>query len=452
LELLKALSFLSKSNSVENLEIISDSELQSRLDYYHRSRIESVPQEAKALKIDGLRNSILLSSISARNTISGLSPKFLACDTIVANDRLFYFAAPQSEVKKTQWLLAGSPKKDGIDRKKLTKILHYYAGMASFMEAGFLHVLPYTMPEPPADSIPITYSKDRYRSLVPDRVYEFVRESVQILSLERHHDVGLVVVDKPEIQRTRTIGIRFRDDDVTSGMGIHRYSTMQPEGRNPDGSYRVVFDVFNETPLDEATYKSWVEQCFNKDVGMRLQNIGEELILANTLGVPYLTESQFETELLSKAGVSSSGEATDPISFLEANLGSLAVDDPQIVFRLRTDAALLLTRFRDSLENIADKLQGVSPSEFTAKSQQLFRTEIESQIEEIRTTQDKLFMGAVAGAVTFGFALLTGNVLPVSAVIPVLLAGAGVGALPTVPDYLKGKRRPEFIWQKLVRK
>jgi hypothetical protein len=129
LDILKALSFLTKDNQVVSLDAIPESDLRSRLNYYHASRKESAPSEAQALIKRDLRNSMLVSSISARNNVPGVTPKLLLCDNIIIDDALFWFAAPETEPQRSHALMSGFPPKDEIDRDKLKRILTKLAGL-----------------------------------------------------------------------------------------------------------------------------------------------------------------------------------------------------------------------------------------------------------------------------------------------------------------------------------
>jgi len=134
--------------------------------------------------------------------------------------------------------------------------------------------------------------------------------------------------------------------------------------------------------------------------------------------------------------------------------GLLNLTDPTMVFRVRTENAALIERFRLSLREVAGQLQGVAAGEFTMRAQQLFEREIRPQIAEVNAAATKVVEAAGKGLLQTGggllLALLTGSALPARALL--LFAANGIigEAIPAVGDYIRSRKKPEFIWGKLM--
>src|ERR1019366_3391724 len=92
LELLRAISFLEKDNSVADLARIPEPQIKQRLAYYYDSRRKAANREMTALINSKPQNSALLSSVSAANAVIPLCPKFLVRESLIVADPLLPIA------------------------------------------------------------------------------------------------------------------------------------------------------------------------------------------------------------------------------------------------------------------------------------------------------------------------------------------------------------------------
>jgi hypothetical protein len=453
LQLLKAISFLNNDNTVADLEKIPLPELAAKLRYYYDKCIELSDRQAERIAAIGFGDASLVSSISASNSVMDLVPKLLVQEALVANDPLFAFATPTSEHSKVEIEAMGFGANEGVNLGKLHNKLLYFSMLAPFLEAGFLHVIPTSLLHKAPDVLPVYAPKNLYRERVPQKAVEFVFRSVVVNPLARTSN-RMIVVDEPNHKRNRQICVSFRGDDTVTHGSFYFFRQVEYLGENPDGSLKIAYPPWNDDPLDEAQYKIWEEQVINQTVGARLESIGDEMRLAQTLGAPYMTESAFEAELLARSGgIVEEDASTLAVNFLEANSGLLNLTDPNLIFRIRTEKAELFERFRLSLKDISLQLRGVEEKEFAARAKQLFEREVQPQIAEINGGIGKIVESAGKGLLQTGggllLALQTGPSIAVAALLGFAANGIVGEAIPAIGDYLRSRKRPEFIWNKL---
>ena len=269
----------------------------------------------------------------------------------------------------------------------------------------------------------------------------------------RREQNELIVLPEANIQRNRQICLTFKDDKAANASSFYFYRDFEILGQNPDGSYKFSYQPWSDEPLGVAQYDIWIEQSINQTVGKRLESIAKEMQIADLLGAPYLTESNFEAALLAKASSSVVQTTENAINFLEANLDLLNLENPAVVYRLRTDNEKLLTRFRLSLASIAERLKGLSNEEYHIQARQLFESEIQPQIAEVNAATQRMVESAARGAIqagsAFALAIMAGNALPICAMLPFIANGMASEAIPAVGDYLRLRNQPQYLWYKL---
>jgi hypothetical protein len=184
--------------------------------------------------------------------------------------------------------------------------------------------------------------------------------------------------------------------------------------------------------------------------------VTNEMALAQRLGASYITESGFEARLCGMAGTQQEYVGSvDAVNFLHAVMDELQLGDPTMVARLRHDYPVVFERFRRSLRSIANELQGTGEG-FHDRARQLFDTEIRPQILDVRTAMSKVTFAGIGGGITFGMdialAVMTGDAVPFIGGL-VLATSVGVmAAAQAVPDYLRHRTSPEFIWSKITKR
>ena len=451
LECLRELAFLGKNNSIANLEKFSQQEIKEKLDQYYCHRLTHFSKEISELRRTQVSGSSLISSLSASNAVLPLCPKLLVQEKLYANDPLVKLATPVHGFSRTERAALGIVLDEPININILSNKLKFFSALAPFVEGGFLAILPFgALHEPPVD-LPFYAPKNYFRELVPENVVEYVHKCAKIQPVAQSPD-GLLILSGPNIQRNRQVSILFEGDEEGTHGYFYAFREGKKEGKTEDGSILFSYPPWDDRPLDEITYNLWIEQSINKIIGNRLESISKEMGLAESFGATYLTESTFEANLL--ACNSESGGSTNDraIRFLQANAGILNIDDPQTIFRLRTENVKFLDRFRLSLRSISEELIGLSGDDFSEKAKRLFEKEIQPQIAEINNLagriQSNLAVGLIGSVGAIFLGIMSGTILPFS----VLLGLAALGTAPSLPsigDYQRIKKQPQFIWHRL---
>ena len=454
LELLRAISFLEKDNSVADLARIPEPQIKQRLAYYYDSRRKAANREMTALINSKPQNSALLSSVSAANAVIPLCPKFLVRESLIVADPLLPIAKPTNEMTKVEQQGLGIPTDDSVDLVRLANEVQYFSALAPYIEAGFLHTLPLSLLHEAPDEIPLNWPKNLYRELVPSDAVDFVRQSAIVRPMAKTPD-GLIVLEEPNTQMKRQVSITFKGDENSNGAMFYSFREFHVEKVKPGGIIEFSYKPWSDEPLDKAQYDIWIEQSINKTLGTRLESISKEMHIADALGAPYLTESTFEAHLLARSGQPTSTPGSNAINFLQANNHLLNLEEPKAIFQLRTDNAALFNRFRLSLAAVSQELEGLDGQDFEQRAKQLFEKEIQPQIAEMNAAIGRLESAAAKGLIQTGAALvlglLTGSVLPVAAMLIFASAGVAGEALPAVGDYLRARKQPQFIWHKLTK-
>ena len=207
--------------------------------------------------------------------------------------------------------------------------------------------------------------------------------------------------------------------------------------------------------LPKNVFDAWVYQSINRTIIQRLQSVASEFRLAQSLGHLYITESAFESSLLSQSGAKSP-PAHLAVEFLQANKTIIPIQSPQQVLAIREKNPLLFERFRSQLLSVSEQLHGLEGAEFSEKAKRLFQTEIQPHIDEITNAAKSIITSTVKGGLWalggVALAIISGSSVPL---IPALLYGAAgslTGTYSGVSEYMEKRKQPELVWSQLKKK
>jgi hypothetical protein len=455
LELLNTVGLLSK-DKVADLSAFDDSALGRLQRYYYEQRSRTVNSELDALRRDQSLSG-LVSSFSARNAVLPLLPSFLIHGHLITDDPLFRMCVPESEMSVVQKQAMGMNASQEIDRVMIANKLEYFSMLAPVIRAELLTVLPLHILHLPPEQLPIFYAEDRFRSEIPDNIHDFIHQNAVIQPVVLHKESGALIIPREPVKEPcRAISISFQNDSHTHSAGIYFYQTMQAEEVDHDtGRIKVSLSWSPDEPIQEDVYKGWVYQSINRTIIQRLGSISSELRLAASMDHSYMTESQFESALLSQCGFQGEESSTQAVNFLRATETLIQIPSPEEVVRLRDKHAEAFFRFRASLLETSAALKGVSPDEFGTKAQRLYRTQIQPQVDEIEKSVRAICTSVTKGTlVSLGgvaFAIASGAALPLVAASLYATSGALTESLPALSDYMASRKKPEFIWKQLQR-
>ncbi|HIF9263652.1 TPA: hypothetical protein ACX6Q5_002958 [Photobacterium damselae] len=235
------------------------------------------------------------------------------------------------------------------------------------------------------------------------------------------------------------------------------HKTIQPESVKRDGDNLILTQCWDpDGTLDQNSFDIWSYQVVNQAILARLKSIYDQTYLASLLGYTYVTESQFESKLLSLAGIEQSDTVSPCAKFLELNDTFIQIDSPSVILKLRDKYNNTFNTFNRSLLCISEELTSVHEGDFEKRATNLFHREIMPQVDELRDGIGTINSGLVKGALaSFGgaaFAIVTGTALPI---IPSLMLGVAGGlteAYPAIAANQRVKKKPAYIWHRIVKK
>lgn len=452
---LKAIGLLDANNNPCDLSTITDGRLRSLLTYYYNDRSRAFNGELEALRRPDSFSGFV-SSISAVNAAFSLLPSFLVYGHLIADDPLYRISVPEQEISRVQKQAMGINKQQGIDRSEILNKLQYFSLLAPLIEAELLAVLPLHYLHLPPKELPLFASEDSFRSEVPQHIHDFVHSKAIIEPVILDKDTGsLIIPHKSCATGSRAICISFPDDQKYAA-NIYFYQEMRGLGVEPEsGHIRVSMEWKPDTDLPKDIFDAWVYQSINRTIIQRLRSVASEFRLAQSLGHLYITESAFESSLLSQSGAKSPPVHT-AVEFLQANETMIPIQSPQQVLAIREKNPLLFDRFQAQLLSVSEQLHGLEEPEFTEKAKRLFQTEIQPQIDEISNAAASIITSTVKGSLWalggIALAIISGSSIPF---VPALLYGTASGLTETyssVSEYMKKRKQPEFVWSQLKKK
>ncbi|MDR7088600.1 hypothetical protein [Cellvibrio fibrivorans] len=436
IDLLLDAGLITSSGRAIDIAKHSNREISEKLSQYNSARISTFESEISDYAITKKLNA-LFSTGSTSNTKSTILSSTLVYDSIILDDPL---VTSSTEISLDQVL----------------KGLKFFEWAFELINAGFLMVLPLSFYNRPSDKIPLLLSEDAFRSCIPDEIHDFIHENSIIKSVSRSDKGEMLILSESAFQKRRTaLHVEFRNDYWKSGVSLYLYQSLEDCEKNEAGELICKQTWDSNGTLEEEQFKYWAYQSVNQAMRSRLSNIYNETYLADRLGHTYITESEFEAKFLAMSGIKESGKKHPSARFLEANKGFISIESPEKIIDLRNRHYHAFERFNYSLLHVAECLSDVSPEEFEKKAKKLFHSEIMPQIDEIRINVGSLYKAGVKGGLVtlsgLAAAIATGSAVPL---IPALML-TSVGALTEVYPMIDGarqlKKKPAFIWHKLIK-
>ncbi|MNE74913.1 hypothetical protein D3C80_1710280 [compost metagenome] len=143
------------------------------------------------------------------------------------------------------------------------------------------------------------------------------------------------------------------------------------------------------------------------------------------------------------------------MKFLNLNNSFINIESPTTIIRLRDKYSVGFERFNSSLLAVSEELHGIEENKFDQKCSALFHKEIMPQVDEVRDAIGQIGTGFLKGTLLslsgIGLAIGTGSAM---ALVPSLLASASTvmsETLPAVRQLQSYKKRPGYIWHRLVK-
>lgn len=437
LNLLIEAGFLLPSGKINNFSKIPHSEITNRLRYYAKARIQTAGSEInKDTSTDSI--SVLFSRTSSKITRDKILCASLVYKTIVIDDPLI-------------------SSREQVSVKELRDALNFYSWAFPLIKRGFLKTLPITLLSFQKKEIPLLYSDDAFKSSVPFKIHDFIHRSAQLKSVI-HDDKGRIIIlrEKADLKKRPAIHVSFKEDYWVNGVNLYLYQTMENiETKEDEITATLKWD--RNLNLSHDNFSAWKYQVVNQAIRARLINIQSECELANNIGCIYVTESKFESTLLSAAtGDLEKHPTIHPAAkFIEANNSFIRIDSPSTIIELRDNYPDAFKRFHYSLLDIADRLIKASPENFDKDARKLFALEIMPQIDHFKDSINAMRANATKGSLTslggFALAFATDSTIPLISMIMSNVSSSMTEAFPSISQHQLLKKRPAYIWHRLTK-
>ncbi|HIF9212159.1 TPA: hypothetical protein ACX6QX_001452 [Photobacterium damselae] len=442
LDLLIKFQLLRSSGKAESLTKIPSEELSLRLTGYINARKNFINDEISRIVSDSTLNaqySTWSSSISRKKILSSL----LVYDKVILDDPLVITD-------------------DGMTYLSLVEKLEFISWLFPLVRAGFVSFYPINSFNKPSGSIPFLSSDDAFKSSIPAGIHDYIHNNVILKSAikDSETDSFYILKEDAAVNKRTAINVGFKNDFLSSGVSLFLHKTIQPESVKRDGDNLILTQCWDpDGTLDQNSFDIWSYQVVNQAILARLKSIYDQTYLASLLGYTYVTESQFESKLLSLAGIEQSDTVSPCAKFLELNDTFIQIDSPSVILKLRdkyNNTFNTFNTFNRSLLCISEELTSVHEGDFEKRATNLFHREIMPQVDELRDGIGTINSGLVKGALaSFGgaaFAIVTGTALPI---IPSLMLGVAGGlteAYPAIAANQRVKKKPAYIWHRIVKK
>lgn len=437
LDLLIEYEFLQPSGKINNLSKISTETLGKRIALYANARKQMAISEIFREDNEHTLNA-LFSTTSTNITKQKLMSSLLIYNSIAIDDPILNYNQEPSI-------------------KQLHQALKFYSWCFNLIRAGFIKTLPISFIGSSRKVIPILKSDDAFKSSVPSKLHDFIHKSAQLKSVIRD-DNGhfLILNEQAERARRPAIHVSFLNDYWEKGVSLYLFQTIENSTRESDDTLHATLAWNPNETLSKEKFDHWKYQVVNQAIRARLLNIRSECELAGKLGHTYITESSFESRLLSETDI-----PTDTFSesaaakFLEANNTFIKIESPTTIIELRTKFSKAFERFQYSLIDISTRLATTSPEAFNKEARRLFHVEILPQIDEIRASAALISSGTVKGVLSslggFAVAFATGSPTPLFGMLMSNVAAGLTETLPNITQHESMKNRPSYIWHRIIK-
>lgn len=418
-----------------DLSGLPDDEVSARISQYINGRAQTIKDELESFESSSSLNA-LFGSESTEATETKLLPSALVYQSIIIDDPLVSASST----------ISLATIEEGV--RLFCKYFH-------LIKADLIKIMPLSLLNRPSDEVPLLHSDDAFRSSIPDELHDFIHGRARLKSVVRDQNGRMLVLNEDASEKRRTaLNVGFSGDFWKKGVQLYLFQTIEKVDE-VDGGGRCEQVWEPDKCLDKEKFDRWAYQTINQAMRVRLKNIYNETKLAGELGHTYVTESEFESELLSRSGTENVSSSSRPCKFFDANKALINVDSPETILELREKYPAAFERFNSSVLYAVEHLKDVEPENFEAKAQLYFTNEILPQIDELRGNARAIARSATKGAlVSLGgitTAMLSGSALPLVPSLMVAAAGSASETLDSVGRHQDFKKTPVYIWHRVTK-
>lgn len=410
-------------------------ELQSRLQQYYDSRYEYIDTDLSFMaNTQGL--SAQFGTLSTRKSILDILTSSLVYSHLVIDDPLLT-DNPTLRIADIQ---------DGID---------YISSLYPLIKSGFISIFPISFLTRAQDEIPLFVSEDNFKSAIPTNVHDFIHKKAILKSTvwDQEKKVSYILTEDAHVSKRAAINVFFEDDiESFNGVGYFTYDTNY-KAKDEDGN-DIFFHAYDpERILTYEEFEPWAYQVVNRSIMVRLRDISNEIQVANRIGHTYITDSQFEAEMLGLASMENYSEQSPAVNFLKTNHEFITIESPMTILKVRDKYPLAFQRFNSTLLGMTEALDSIPADVFEKKAEQLFIKEVLPQIDEVKSCINSIYSGAGQSTLTsfagISIAIASGSIPSLALMCMMPLPSTLIGTLKGLRTYQEYKKKPQFIWHKL---
>lgn len=437
LDLLIEYELLKSNGGVIHIESLPDEEISRRHSAYVNAR-----KSLLASEIDNYEDSPELnaqfSTWSSKPTKEKILSSLLVYNRLVLDDPLV-------------------SSDEQISIRDLVEGINLFSWLHPLIRAGFISLFPINYFDKPSNDVPLLQSEDSFKSDIPKELHDYAHDNV-ILKSVIPNDKGemLILREEAAVKRRTALHVGFKDDVLYSGVSLYLFQTMENVKEASNGSLNVQSVWDKNGILSKEKFDHWAYQATNQAMLARLKAIYNQSFLAEKLGNTYITESPFESSILSFSGPKNTGKVSPAVDFLSVNDSFFHIDSPNTIVDLREKYATAFSRFNASLILASNELQNIDSSEFEKRSTAILHNEILPQVDACRDVIKQVQSGATKGALVslggIALGIVTGTVVPL---IPALMYSASSAlseSIPAVGALQNEKKKPSYIWHRITKK
>lgn len=419
--------------------------------------LNSLPSEELSKRYScyvNARKSILTSEIDNYELSPCLNAQFSTWSSIVTKEKVLSSLLVYNKVVLNDPLISS---RDNISLEKLIEGINFFSWLHPLIRAGFVSLFPINFYNNPSKNIPFFHSEDSFRSSIPKKLHDYAHNNVLLKSVILN-DKGemLILNEDADVNRRSAIHVGFKNDLLHSGVSLYLYQTIDGYQKNDDGSINVTPQWDKNQKLSKERFDLWSYQTVNQAMLARLKAIYDQSFLAEKLGNTYITESDFESKILSFSESDSANKISPAVKFLSINDSFVQIESPNQILELRNKFGSAFERFNASLLTVSDELQNISSDQFQIKSQRLLHSEILPQVDEYRDSIRQVQHGVVKGALVsiggLALGIAAGTVLPLIPALMYSSASALTESLPAISSLQSNKKKPSYIWHRITKK
>ncbi|WP_233080259.1 hypothetical protein [Rheinheimera soli] len=427
---------ITASGKPYDLSCLPDNEISARISQYINARIQTYNDELDTSRsVSGLN--ALFSSESTEAKKSKILPSSLIYQSIIIDDPL---------------VSANST----ISLSTIEEGIGLFCTYFHLIKAEIVKIIPLSLFNRPSDEIPLLHSDDAFRSSIPEKLHDFIHSRARLKSVVQGGEGSMLVLNEDASKNRRpALNVGFSGDFWRKGVSLYLFQTIEEVSKIDTGiRFKQVWEP--DKFLSKDQFARWSYQTINQAMRVRLRNIYNETMLAGRLGHTYVTESEFESELLSRSGTENVASSNRACNFFHANKTFINIDRPETIIELREKYPAAIERFNLSVLHAVEHLRDVGPENFESKAQQYFTNEILPQIDELRKNTRSISRSVAKGSLVslcgMASAILSGSALPLVPSLIVAAAGGASEALHSVGQHQDFKKMPVYIWHRLTKK